>query len=142
MKKQCGFTLLEMVVATLIMAVAIVGVLSAISGATHNAARLRDYDRVAQMARYRMNELLVDQRLPRNMTVQGGFEPAMSGGLNCGWRAQLALFEMPPNPAPGQQALEQIKLEVWWMSGDQRRTIELESLRRKILRPEDLQVGP
>ena len=45
-----------MVVATLIMAVAVVGLLSGISGATRNAARLRDYDRAVQLARLRMNE--------------------------------------------------------------------------------------
>ena len=131
-----------MVVATLIMGIAVVGLLSTISGATRNAARVRDYDRVVQMARFRMNELLVDPRLPRNMMVQGTFDPAMSGGLEAGWQAQLTVFEMPPNPAPGQLVLEQIRLEVWWMSGPQRRTLALESLRRKVLRPEDLQVGP
>ena len=46
-----GFTLLEMVVATAIMGIAVVGLLSVLAGATRNAARLRDYDRVAQLAR-------------------------------------------------------------------------------------------
>jgi general secretion pathway protein I len=136
--RKRGFTLLEMVVATLIMGIAVVGLLSGISGATRNAARLRDYDRVVQMARWRMNELLLDQRLPRNATVDGSFDPAMAGGLDAGWRAQLTMFEMPPVPAPGQLALEQIRLEVWWMAGGQRRTLALESLRRKTLRPEDM----
>ena len=49
-----------MMVATIIMAIAIVGLLSGISGATRNAARLRDYDRAVQLARLRMNDLLVD----------------------------------------------------------------------------------
>ena len=43
-------TLLEMLVATAIMAMVAVGVLSALSGAVRNAARLRDYDRVVQLA--------------------------------------------------------------------------------------------
>lgn len=133
-----GFTLLEMIVATMIMGVAVVGILSAISGATRNAANLRDYDRVAQLARYRMNELLVDRRLPRNIAVQGSFDPAMTPGFEAGWRALLTPFEMPPNPAPGQLALERIQLEVWWMAGSRRRTLALESLRRKILQPEDM----
>ncbi len=132
-----GFTLLEMVVATLIMGIAVVGLLSGISGATRNAARLRDYDRVVQMARLRMNELLVDPQLPRSM-VQGTFDPSTTGGLEAGWRAQLSMFEMPPAPAPGMLALEQIRLQVWWMAGKERRTLDLESLRKKILRPEDM----
>jgi len=127
-----------MVVATLIMGIAVVGLLSAISGATRNAAHLRDYDRVVQMARFRMNELLVNQQLPRNVMLQGLFDPAMAGGLEAGWQAQLTTFEMPPYPAPGQLALEQIRMEVWWMSGSDRRTLALESLRRKVLRSDDI----
>ena len=136
--RQRGFTLLEMVVATLIMAIAVVGLLAGISGATRNAARLRDYDRVVQLARLRMNDLLVDPHLPRNVAVEGAFDPAISGGLNAGWRAQLTMFEMPPQPAPGMLALEQIRMEVWWMTGGQRRTLAFESLRKKTLRPEDM----
>jgi len=140
-KSHRGFTLLEMIVATLIMAIAVVGLLSGISGATRNAIHLRDYDRVVQMARFRMNELLVDPKLPLNSTVGGTFDPAMSGGLDAGWRAQLTTFEMPPHPAPGQLALEQIRLEVWWMAGSERRTLALESLRRKVLAENDIPVG-
>jgi hypothetical protein len=133
-----------MVVATLIMATAIVGLLAGISGATRNAARLRDYDRVVQLARLRMNDLLVDQQMPLNATVQGSFDPSITSGLDAGWRARLTMFEMPPQPAPGMLALEQIQLEIWWVSGSQRRTLTLESLRKKTLRPQDMPgaVGP
>src|SRR5579872_7180617 len=133
-----GFTLLEMIVATLIMAVAVTGLISGIAGATRNAAHLRDYDRVVQMARLRMNELLVDPRLPLNAGVGGMFDPALSGGMEAGWQAQSSIFEMPPHPAPGQLALEHIRLQVWWMSGSQRRTLELEALRKKVLLQEDI----
>src|SRR5947209_8543269 len=111
-----------MIVATLIMAIAITGLLSGISGATRNAARLREYDRVVQLARLRMDDLLVDYRLPRNQVIEGGFDRSLTGGMEAGWRTQLLRVEMPPNPAPGMWALEQIKLEVWWMSGKERRT--------------------
>src|SRR4029077_1217587 len=66
-KTRRGFTLLEMMVATVILAVAIVGLLSGITGALRNAARLTEYDRAVQLARLRMNELVVDERLPRNV---------------------------------------------------------------------------
>jgi hypothetical protein len=131
-----------MVVATLIMGIAVVGLLSGITGAARNAAHLRDYDRVVQLARLRMNDLLVDQRLPRNGVVQGDFDPSITGGLQAGWRAQLTMFEMPPAPSPGLLALEQIRLEVWWMSGKERRTLALESLRKKTLQPEDMPGAP
>lgn len=133
-----GFTLLEMMVATTIMGVAVVGLLSGISGSVHNAARLRDYDRVAQLAREQMNELLADYHLPRNAEVGNQFDPNITGGLDAGWRAQLTTFEKPQS-AVGQLALDRIQLEVWWNSGGNRRTIKLESFRKRFTTPQDYQ---
>jgi general secretion pathway protein I len=136
-----GFTLLEMVVATLIMAIAVVGLLSGISGATRNAARLRDYDRAVQLARLRMNDLLMDYGFARDTVVSGLFDPAQTGGIEAGWRAHLTNFEMPPSPAAGQLALDRIELEVWWGSGDRRRTFTLDAFRSRVLRPGDMAPG-
>jgi general secretion pathway protein I len=135
---RAGFTLLEMVVATLIMGIAVVGLLAGISGAARNAARLRDYDRITQLARIRMNELLVDQQLPRNAVVQGTFDPSLTGGMQAGWAARLTMFEMPPAPTAGMLALEHVQLEIWWMAGAERRTVALESLRKTTLREVDI----
>ena len=136
--RQRGFTLLEMIVATTIMGIAVVGLLESISAATHNAARLRDYDRVVQLSRLRMNELILDRQLPRDTVVNGPFDPALAGGLEAGWQARLSAFEMPAAPVPGQYALDRIELEVWWMSGAKRRTFTLDGFRTRILRPEDI----
>jgi general secretion pathway protein I len=136
-----GFTLLEMVVATLIMAVAVVGLLTGISGATRNAARLREYDRAVQLARLRMNDLLMDYLMPRNTLVSGTFDPALTGGIESGWRARLENFEMPPVPAPGQLALDRMELEIWWANGNEHRTFTLDAFRTRVLRPEDVAVG-
>jgi general secretion pathway protein I len=133
-----GFTLLEMMVATVIMAVAIVGLLSGISGALRNAARLTDYDRAVQLARLRMNELLLDKQFPRGTEVDGGFDPQQTGGLEAGWRAHLTNFEMPPGPAPGKTALDRMELQIWWKSGAQTKTFTLDAYRTRILRPQDL----
>ena len=130
-----------MVVATLIMAIAVVGLLSGISGATRNAARLREYDRAVQLARLRMNDLLMDYRMPRNTPVSGTFDPALTGGIESGWRARLENFEMPPAPAAGQLALDRIELVVWWANGNQRRTFTLDAFRTRVLRSGDVAVG-
>jgi general secretion pathway protein I len=134
-----GFTLLEMIVATTLMGIAVVGLLAGISGATRNAARLRDYDRVVQLARLRMNDLLTDPR--HGVALQGTFPPALAGGLDSGWRAQVTTAEMSPNPVAGEFALDRIELEIWWVRGDNRRTFALEGYRRRIMRPEDLAAG-
>jgi len=137
-----GFTLLEMIVATTIMGIAIGGLMSGISSTTRNAARLRDYDRVVQLARLRMNSLLADPRVLRNVTQEGMFDPALTGGLESGWRAQVTMVEKSSlTPAAGEYVLDRIQLEIWWMSGGQRRTFPLDSYRRRTLRQEDFADG-
>ncbi len=136
--RERGFTLLEVLVATLIMGLAVVGLLSAISTSMRNAARLADHERVALLARAQMDALLMNRRLPQFSVLEGGFDPALAGGVQAGWRARVSPFEMPANREPGTAILERIELEVWWMAGDNRRTFTLDAFRRKKLRADDL----
>ena len=89
MKRQKGFTLLEVLVATVIMSIAITGLLSALSATTRNAARLTDYDRATLLAKSKMDELLVDQHIQRKVPIEGTFDAAQLGGLTAGWRATV-----------------------------------------------------
>jgi len=138
LNRRSGFTLLEMVVATTIMGVAVVSLLSTLSTATRNAARLQDYDRAVQLGRVRMNELILDRTLPHNTIVSGEFDPSQTGGLEAGWRSRLTLFEKPPHAVAGDTAIDRLELEVWWASGDRRRTFTLDAYRPRILKPADL----
>jgi general secretion pathway protein I len=133
-----GFTLLELVVATAIMGIAVVGLLAGLSGAARNAARLRESDRAVQLAQMRMNELLLDETLPRDTEMEGAFDRALTGGIESGWRVRVTPFEMPPAPAPGQSALDRLELEIWWKSGSESRTYSLDAYRERTLRPEDI----
>lgn len=136
--RRRGFTLLEVMVATVIMGVAIVGLLSGISTSMRNAARLTDYDRAVLLARAKMDELLLARRLPRLAVLEDRFDAALMGGVQGGWRARLTPFEMPPNSPPGTPVLDRLQLEVWWMSGGQRRTFSLEGYRSSVLTPQDV----
>jgi general secretion pathway protein I len=133
-----GFTLLEMMVATLIMGIAVVGLLSGISASTRNAARVGDSDRAVLLARAKMDELLLDRTLARGALVRGPIHEALLGGRNGGWIARVTGFENPPVVAPGIQVIDRIELQVWWMAGEERRTFNLDGYRTYTLQPRDL----
>ncbi|MDQ6666406.1 MAG: hypothetical protein M3Z23_18665 [Acidobacteriota bacterium] len=116
-------------VATMIMGVAVVSLLSALSTSMHNAARLTDYDRAVMLARTQMDALLLDYTIPLDSTIEGKFTG------DSGWRAKLTTFDLGPRPAPGVPVLERLELEIWWLSGTQRRTFQLEAYRRDIWQP-------
>ena len=136
--RQRGFTLLEMLVATVVMGVAVVSLLAAVSTSMRNAARLTDYDRAALLARSKMEELLVTPRLPLRSDMAGGFDPSLLGGVEGGWRARVVPFLMPPRPVGGIPALDQVRLQVWWKAGDQERTFNLNAYRTRVLSAQDI----
>ena len=137
MRSRRAFTLLEVMVATSIMGIAVVGIVSGLSTSVRNATRLLEYNRAALVARARMDSLLVDPMLPRITPIEGPIDASLLGGTNGGWRARLAPFDVRPATAPGAPVLERIELDVWWMAGDQRRSLKLEAFRRGQLRPGD-----
>jgi len=140
-RKQAGFTLLEVLVATTLMAIAVSGLLSALSSTMRNASRLTDYDRSAMLARRKMDELLVDRKLPKLVFLEGRWDPAMANGRESGWRARIMPWEMAPGSGPGSNILERIELEVWWLEGDRRRGLSLEGFRRSTLTAADVAQG-
>ena len=70
LRSQSGFTLLEVLVATAVMGIAVAGVLSGLSASARNAARLTAYDRATLLARSKMDELIADQKIPRKVPIE------------------------------------------------------------------------
>jgi general secretion pathway protein I len=137
--KRSGFTLLEVLVATLIMAIAVTGLLSSITTSLRSAAKLTDYDRAAMLARQKMDELLLSTaKFPKNVPIEGTWQPEMTGGRPMGWRARFSVFDKPEGAAPGSPVLERVELEIWWMAADDRRTFNIEGYRRAPLQAEGL----
>jgi len=121
-----GFTLLEMIVATAVMSIAVVGLLSLISATLKNAARVRQYDRAAMLARTKMNELLVSPSAA-GQALAGQWDESM------GWTARADPFEIPPM---ARQQLIRVSLEVWWVADGERKSITVDGFRREDVRPE------
>ena len=137
-----GFTLLEVLVASAIMGIAVTGLLASLSTSMRTASRLTDYDRATLLARQKMDELLVDDKAPRAVPLQGTWNPALTSGLPCGWQATIRAWDVPQGAGPGSPVLDRILLTVWWVANGQRRTFTFEGYRRGILTVQDLAAGP
>ena len=135
-KSQRGFTLLEVLVASVIMGIAVAGVLNGLAGAARNAGRVTESERATLLAKQRMDEILVDRNFPRNVFLEGVYNPNITGGP-AGWRARVMPFEAPPGMGPGYTGIDRVELEIWWMSGPARRAFSLEGFRRNVFRPGD-----
>jgi general secretion pathway protein I len=136
--RRRGFTLLEMLVATTIMGIAVVGLLANLSASLRNASRLTEYDRAAGLAREKMEQVLLDRQMPKGVPVTGTFDHSLTGGVEAGWSARITTYEAPPKAGAGSPALERVELEVWWGTGEKRRKISLEGFRRGVLTAEEV----
>jgi general secretion pathway protein I len=136
-RRNAGFTLLEALVATAIMGIAVTALLSNMSASMRNASKLTEHDRAAAIAHARMDELLLDMNLPHGVPLHGNFDPRITGWRESGWSATVTPFDRPPHTAAGSPMLERIGLEIWWVSDGVRRTFQLEAFRSGFVRQED-----
>ena len=133
--KQRGFTLLEALVATMIMGIAVAGILSALAASSRNVIRITQADRAVLLARTKMDELLVNDGLPRKTFVEGRFAAAEAGAMDAGWLARVTPIEAAPGAHDLNFVIDRIELEIWWMDGATRRSFSLEGYRRALLPP-------
>jgi len=129
-------------VATVIMAIAVAGMMGAISTSLRNAARLTDHDRAVLLGHQKMDELLIAAGLQKGMPFQGTWGPEATGGGEMGWRARVTPFEVPKGAGVGRPFIERVELEIWWMNGSQRRSFTLQGFHRALLTKDDLLVVP
>jgi len=123
-QRNSGFSLLEMIVATTVLSLAIVGLLGLIRASLANAVRVREYDRAAMLARSTMTELLATDPLPVPARLSGRYDD------KSGWEARTTPAEMPIMPGIGGVMVAQVNLTVWWNSEGRRKTAVFDGFRR------------
>jgi prepilin-type N-terminal cleavage/methylation domain-containing protein len=133
--RQRGFTLLEALVATMIMGIAVAGILEALAASSRNVIRLTQADRAVILARSKMDELLVNDGLVRKAELGAPFSAAEAGAMTAGWRARVTPIESAPAATERNWVVDRIELEIWWMDGATRRSFSLEGYRRSLLPP-------
>ena len=136
---QRGFTLLEVLVATLIMAIAITGLVANMTRSTRNATALRDYDRVSILAKRKMDELLLNRQIIRFLPIRGEWNAIEAGGVVVRWQAVVTPWEFAPNPGANQFVLDRMDLTLAWNDGARDRKYSLEGYRRAPITEQDAQ---
>lgn len=128
--RRQGFSLIEMIVATAILATAIIGLLTLTSVSMSNAAVIREYDRAAMLARSKMSELLEVHPLPLGRMMAGAFDDSTR------WQARADPFDAVPPVAVGRRMLVRVDLTVHWVERGRQKFIQLEGYRTLRIREE------
>ena len=122
-----GFTLLEVLVAATIMAIAIGTLLASLNTSLANASRLSERDRATLEAKRLLDEIVTDQSILPGAALAGEVPPDV--GLPKGaWRAEVGVFEAG-RPGPGQRQLQRVAVEITWLSGRSPRKAFIEGYR-------------
>ena len=127
-----GFSLLEMIVATTLLSLAIVGLLGVIRTSLANAVRVKEYDRVAMLARSTMSEILVSDPLPVPGRLSGRYDD------QAGWEAVIKPYELPIRPRRGGVMVAGIQLTIWWRSDGLRKTQVFNGFQRVRITPDHM----
>jgi general secretion pathway protein I len=122
--RRQGFTLLEVLVAATIMAIAVGTIFAALSTSLRTAGRITERDQAALQAQRIMEDLLANTLLPRGQQLQGHIDKTQFG-LDADWRAQVT----PMESSPAGWVVDRVALELVWRGGGKPGTIALNGYR-------------
>ena len=135
--QEGGFTLLEVLVATVILGTAVAALFGLLSGALRNADRLQAPEQALLLGQAKLNELLAVGAEPSGAEVS--LNQKVEGRWDDRFRWEAMVSPSFPEGAPGATILVRIALDVFWKSGaGEERKLSLETYQ---LRPESGRVG-
>ena len=124
---QQGFTLLEVLVAVMILAISVTAILSQFAVGMEAGGKSRDITEAVLHAKEKLEELkaFVD-------TGQGGQSGAFADGYT--WETRVSLYELPEKKSGGNEnllpfELLQLTVIVGWNTGGQERHLEFSTLK-------------
>ena len=116
-----GFTLIETLVATMILAIGVVTILQLFSGGLRSVAISDSYTRAIFHAREKMNEILLADSLAEG-TVEGIFDDGYQ------WRADINKIEDDTENVVVPVVQFSVFLSVEWSQGIRKKAYELNSI--------------
>ena len=123
-----GFTLLEVLVATVILGTAVAALFGLLSGALGNLSRLQSPEQALLLGQSKLNELLaagfvaqdgVIVETPLDRKIQGRWDDRFR------WESLSSRFRSSPELAPGETILVRVELDVFWESGAEKEEKQL-----------------
>ena len=123
-----GFTLLEVLVATVILGTAVAALFGLLSGALGNLSRLQPPEQALLLGQSKLNELLaagfvtqdgVIVETPLDQKIQGRWDDRFR------WESLSSRFRSSPEPVPGETILVRVELDVFWESGAEKEEKQL-----------------
>ena len=120
-KKQDGFTLIETLVATMILAIGIVTIIQLFTGGLRSVSTSENYSQAIFHAREKMNEILMAESLAEGI-VEGTFDDGYQ------WQAELIEIKGQSDKVNLPISKFSVHLIIQWNQGSRTKKIELNSI--------------
>ena len=121
--KSNGFTLIETLVAMMILAVSFVVIMQLFSGGLKTGRLSDDYTRAIFHAREKMEEILLTEK-PGDISTEGEFEDGFK------WKAKITGIERAQEEK-GKIPVDNfnVKVEITWLEGSREKHFEISTLK-------------
>ena len=122
-RDQCGFTLIEILVAVMILAISVVVILQLFSGGLKASRLSGDYTRAIFHAREKMDEILLQDQM-MNEVLEGEFDDGYQ------WRVDIQYIE-PDEEDKGKPVVDSFNIDVNinWFYGNKKKNFKISTIK-------------